>query len=62
MTEPHRRGDALRVLTSMGLNEVYPMLYDFIKRGLADQCAYVRRIALTGLLKVRVSNLRRIVD
>jgi vesicle coat complex subunit len=53
MKEPHRRGDGLKLLTSFSLNDIYPLLFDLIKKGINDQSPYIRKIALTGILKVR---------
>ena len=50
--EPNRRGDALRILTDFSLNEVYPFLYDLVKKCVLDPNPYVRKIAFTGLYKI----------
>jgi len=50
--EADRRGDAIRALTDMSLNEVYPLLYEVVKKGLSDTSPYVRLASLNGLLKV----------
>jgi vesicle coat complex subunit len=55
MKEPHRRGDGLKLLTSFSLNDIYPLLFELIKKGINDQSPYIRKIALTGILKVRIS-------
>ena len=55
MMEAHRRGDAIRVLTDFSLNDIYPLLYEIIKKGLNDTSPYVRLISLNGLLKVRAN-------
>ena len=55
MKEPHRRGDGLKLLTSFSLNDIYPLLFELIKKGISDQSPYIRKIALTGILKVRIS-------
>ena len=34
MKEPHRRGDGLKILTDFSLNEIYPMLFELIKKGI----------------------------
>ena len=52
MKEPHRRGNALKLISDFSLNEVYPLVFELIKKGINDQSAYVRKIALTGLLKL----------
>ncbi len=54
MKEANRRGTALKVITDFSLNEVYPMLFEMIKKGANDQSPYVRMIALNGILKVSV--------
>lgn len=53
MVEPMRRGDGLRVLTDFTLNDIYPLLFDQIKRGTHDTSPYVRKIAFSGILKVK---------
>jgi vesicle coat complex subunit len=50
--EPDRRGDALRVLTDFSPNEIYPLLFELVKKGVNDTSPYVRLCALNGLLKV----------
>ena len=50
--EALRRADALRAITEMSVNEVYPWLFGLVKQGTHDQNPYVRRTALTALLKV----------
>lgn len=52
MKEPTRRADALRVLTDFSLNEVYPFLFELIKKGVLDPNPYVKKIAFVGLLKL----------
>jgi hypothetical protein len=34
--EPHRRGDAIRVLTDFSLNDIYPLIFEIVKKGLND--------------------------
>lgn len=60
MKEAHRRGDALRVLTDFSLNEVYPLIFEMVKKGLTDTSPYVRMLSLNGLLKVRNLKLKGI--
>lgn len=50
--EPTRRADALRMLTDFSLNEVYPLLFDLVKKSLKDPNPYVRRAAIFGLSKL----------
>jgi vesicle coat complex subunit len=51
-----RRGDAIKTLTDMSVNEVYPFLYDVAKKGIHDNNPYVRKIALVSLFKVNHYN------
>jgi hypothetical protein len=37
----------------MSVNEVHPFLFELCKKGIHDQNPYVRRVALTALLKVK---------
>lgn len=55
MKEPNRRGNAIRVLTDFSLNDIYPLLFELIQKGVNDQSPYVRKIALNGLIKVSYS-------
>jgi len=50
--EPLRRADALKALTEMAVDEVYPWLYAVVKQLCYDVNPYVRATALTGLLKL----------
>ena len=50
--EALRRADALRTITEMSVNEVYPWLFGLVKQATHDQNPYARRTALTALLKV----------
>ena len=36
MKEPHRRGEAIRILTDFSLNDIYPLLFEIVKKGLND--------------------------
>lgn len=47
-----RRGDAMRVLADISVNEVHPFLFELCKKGVNDSNPYVRRVSLTALLKV----------
>lgn len=58
MKEPYRRGNAIRVMSDFSLNDLYPVIYEVIQKGINDQSPYVRRIALNGLVKVRISHNR----
>ena len=51
--EPLRRADALKTLTEMSVDELYPWLYSVIKQLCYDQNAYVRQTALLSLLKLK---------
>ena len=55
--DPLRRGDAIKTLTDMSVNEVYPFLYDVAKKGIHDNNPYVRKIALVSLFKVNLINI-----
>jgi len=58
MKEPYRRGNAIRVMSDFSLNDLFPVIYEVIQKGINDQSPYVRRIALNGLVKVRISHNR----
>jgi vesicle coat complex subunit len=47
-----RRGDAIKVLTDISINEIYPFLLDIVKKGVHDWNPYGRRISIIGLYKV----------
>ena len=53
MKEPNRRGDGLRLLSDMSLNEVYPFLFELMRKNVTDSNPFVRRVALVGLLKLK---------
>jgi vesicle coat complex subunit len=53
--DPLRRGEAIKTLTDMSVNEVYPFLYDVAKKGIYDNNPFVRKIALVSLFKVSYS-------
>jgi hypothetical protein len=36
MKEPFRRGNAIKVLTDFSLNDINPLLFDLIQKGLSD--------------------------
>lgn len=42
----------MRVLTDFSPNEIYPLLFELVKKGVNDTSPYVRLCALNGLLKV----------
>ena len=50
--ESMRRADALRTITEMSVNTVNTYLFGFLKSASHDTNPYVRRTALTALLKV----------
>ena len=52
MKEALRRADALRTITEMSVTEVYPWLFGLAKSAAQDTNPYVRKTALTALLKV----------
>ena len=51
--EPLRRADALKTLTEMSVDEIYPWLFDVIQKATYDTNPYVRQTALNGLLKLK---------
>lgn len=51
--QPLRRADALKTLTEMSVDEIYPILFGVIKQACYDTNPYVRQTALTGLLKLK---------
>lgn len=51
--EPLRRADALKTLTEMSVDELYPWLYSVIKQLCYDQNPYVRQTAMLSLLKLK---------
>ncbi len=57
MKEPFRRGNAIRVLCDFSLNDINPLLFEIVKKGLNDQSPYVRIISLNGLTKVKFESL-----
>ena len=50
--ESMRRADALRTITEMSVNEVYTWLFGLLQSASHDTNPYVRRTALTALLKI----------
>ena len=51
--EPLRRADALKSLTEMSVDEIYPWLFGIVKTACHDMNPYVRQTAMTGLLKIK---------
>ena len=51
--QPLRRADALKTLTEMSVDEIYPWLFGIVKQACYDTNPYVRQTALYGLLKVK---------
>ena len=51
--EPLRRADALKTLTEMSVDEVYPWLFGVVKQACYDTNPYVRTTALTSMLKLK---------
>ena len=36
MKEPYRRGNAIRVMSDFSLNDLYPVIYEVIQKGVND--------------------------
>ena len=47
-----RRADALKTITEMSVNEVYTWLFGLLQSASHDTNPYVRKTALTALLKI----------
>ena len=47
-----RRGDSIKVLGDLSVNEVYPFLFEIVKKGISDNNPYVRMVSLISLYKV----------
>ena len=50
--EPLRRADALKTITDMSVDEIYPWLFGLCKTACSDQNPYVKQTALLGILKI----------
>ena len=50
--EPLRRADALKTITDMSVDEIYPWLFGLCKTACSDQNPNVRKTSLLGILKI----------
>ena len=51
--EPLKRADALKTLTEMSVDEIYPWLFGVVKQACHDTNPYMQQTALYGLLKIK---------